>query len=429
MAEAETRKLYRDKRFDDGIMPALLLLLGVTVFMVFPIVFAYAFVSMEYRTKNPGTTLSYMVKPQTPEFMFSSLLIPLAIVFAGVSTYYLSRNFAVGNKYKIYLLNENGQLFYTHMGKGSIYSYFKDNVSLKEKMESVPNLFYSVFARSGIRTMRGLYLPRMELFFKYNKKHKLAERLLSSEDYKAYCHQVVSVRNMKFFAGGCTVNFGMLINGVEKFETCQIYTSMEGYKTVIGKLKELYESAGTRLGRSQVSYLEKQDATNAFAFSQIRREIIRKNVVSIIFMLCFLTLAIVALMQSESLSEDIAKHDYAVPKRIFRWLRGRTVNRAYLSCAWVFLSLLTVIKGVWELLSAKRYQMQEVTVLQYFAKRKRDVVAEADNFKYFASIEYYQGENLISATVGVSPALYENRENAEPLLVMKKDLPYMLVMR
>lgn len=435
MSEAASRQLYREKKFDDNIMCVLTVIGGLFFLMIAPIILAYAFAIFEYRLMPAEAVLNrppyYPASREITGFKFSSVLIPASVIFSGVSVYYFARNHAVGNKYKIYLINEAGQLFYSHMGRNAIYSYYRKNVKLAERIKSTPNIIYGIFLMRGTtRLTGGLYMSRREQFFKYNQKHKLAQTLLSGNDYRYYCNQIVAVQKISFFKGGCTVTFSFLSDGVAINETCHIYTSMEGYDTVVDKLLKLYASTGRKPNKTLPACYEQQKlCIDAFALSQVRRKIIRDNALLLVFIIGMLVLAVLSLLQSEGFIDKMRQADYVIVSRLYGWLTARADRRVYLCVGNILVSILLLAKGMYQLSAAKRYTLKNVTVIRYYLGSKNVRDKAYNEFKHYALIEYDEGETKITASVGVSPLLYENKEYAGCALVMKSASPYMLVMK
>lgn len=430
-----SRMIFRETKFDRSTNSFLKVLAGVTACMLLPIAAAATAIMLIRR--------EYGLQPGSSAASACGWLFVAAIIISCVSTYYFARNNAAGNKYKYFVLDEKGRLMYTNAGKGAIFAYYSKNVPMSEKLKATPNALFGITFFHGLKPFySGFSYMRMEQFFKYNQKHKLAELLLSGNSYQLYCRQIVSVSSIKFFRNGCTVVFSSISNGNTNRETCHIYTSMNGYETVVGCMLQLMNK---KLSKPQYRLFEmQQTATHNAPYAedmeaasmkplsapelhQARKLIIRKNVIALVCAAIFLLLAVLSLMQWRSTAEKSEHINAFVFSKAYAWLSARAHRRAYICLLWIIMSASSAFKSIREWFSAKQFVKTDVTLLKYIAPEKK-LSSLLDDYRYKASVEYFYAGRYFTAVLGVSRTLWDNRENGNAALVMKNDTPCFLIM-
>lgn len=434
------RQIFREERFDKSTHSFLNVLLGITACMLLPIGTACAIFTL-LRNHYEG------FEPGSPIAAACGWLFIAGIVISSLSTYYFARSHAIGNKYKYFLIDEKGRLFYTNSGREEIFSYFSKNVDLKEKLSSTPNVLFGLTFFHGLKPLYGGFsYIKMENFFKYNQKHKLAESLLSSDDYLCYCRQIVAVQNIKFFSGGCTTVFSLIKNGEAVSEKCTIYTTMRGYREVVGYLINLMPKENVKtITNAQLKQFEKQSSAivhiseseytnhfeeeklSAFEMKQAKEMIIRKNMLSLLFVFLFIIIAIISILHRESVIMKAGSAEVRLFSNIYGWLGARAYRRIFLSLFWMLLAFVSAVKYIRDLICAKDFYKKEVTVLEYSQSLPR-AKAIFENYRHTALVEYLYADVQQNAVLGISEELWNHRENGNAVLIMNKNLPYFVIM-
>lgn len=434
------RRIFRETRFDLSTHSFLKLFAGMAACMLLPIAAAFTAVAV---IQN-----KYGLQPGSVAASVCGYIIIACIVASCISTLYISRNYAVGNKFKYFILDEKGRLMYTNAGKGPIFAYYSKNVPMSEKLKATPNVLFGITFFHRLRPFYGGFsYMRMEQFFKYNQKHKLAEKLLSGDNYRLFCRQIVSVSSIKFFKNGCSVAFSTLSNGDEIRETCHIYTTMEGYEDVVSYMLRLFNERFSRsLSKPQLRLFSRQtsqinDATadgnfeavpsairlSAGELKQVRKLILRKNIIFVFFAILFLTLGVLSLIQWQSTYEKSQVTGLIVFSRIYERLSANAYRRVLRCLLWIIIACASIFKCIIDLVCANKFVKQDITSWKYIAPQKK-LRGLFDNYRYKASVEYTLAGRPFSAILGVSPKLLDNNNNGKAVLVMKSSTPCFLIL-
>lgn len=429
-----SRRIFRETKFDRSTHSFLKTLAGIAACMLLPIAAAVIAVTVILN--------KYDLAPGSAAASASGMIIVAAAVVSCLGTYYFARNNAVGNKYKYFIIDEDGRLMYTNSGKEEIFAYYSKNVPISEKLKSTPNALFGMTFFHGMKPFIGAFsYLRMEQFFKYNQKHRLAEKLLSGADYRLYCRQIISVERIKFFKSGCNAAFTLIINGEKKHENCNLYTSMNGYSELVGCMLKLYgkELSSVQLKKFEVqsahpfiSSFPKNDTKKTATLSeselrQVRKLLVRKNILFLIFAAILIILTVLSLMQSQSTAYKSDAVDLLVFSKMYSWLSARAYRRACLCIFYILMAAVSMFKCIVEWFSAKKCTKEEPESVRYEIPKKM-LGGLLEYSRYKASVDYIHSGQSFTVVLGVSSKLWNNRNNERAVLVMKNNAPCCLIL-
>lgn len=431
MTTENKRRIFREKRFDNSVVSYLKFLAGIAVCMIGPI--AAAITTVIFAKKNYGFEIGSVAAAVCGWLMISG------IAASCVCTFFFARSCAVGNKFKYFIIDEKNRLLYVDSGKGAIYNYFVRNVNIKEKIKSTPNaLFGLTFFHALKPFIGGFNYILAERFFKYNQKHKLAEKLLSGENYLLYCHQICAVKNIKFFPGGCTVSFSTVQNGGEIREKCHIYNTMEGYSEIVeimigmiygGNSEAIPLSVSEKYSAPTLHATDPvgADRLSSYELVQARKMMSQKNRSALILAVLFIALAAISILQRDSSANKAYGNDMWIFSRLYIWLSARAYRRMCISLLCALISVINLVRCIKDIISANNFTRKEIDSISYLSPQKSNK-AVLGNYQYTASADYTISDCPQTVILGVSKQLWENRRNGKAVLVMKGNVPYFLVL-
>lgn len=398
----------RDNQFDDGNKSVIGFLLKTFVLAWLPIIvgiFLYYLLAKSVEFKIlPGTWQAY-----------ASLLIVVAASAGAIMTIklYSSRN-NVGNKFLYYVISDEG-LYFTHLGFDEIGRFIRAHTKSIAKLASVPMWMYVlVFMLNGSSRYSAIWLARVETSFRINKKYQIAERLLKSDEYKLCCNKVLAVTKLKEYSYGCEVTWKYLRNGVEGIETHIIYKNTNNYEQLINEFKK-------RIASENVG-----DILNKAEKRQLYANVVR---ISLTLLLGALVVVVVAIDSyglylrntgaAEDLSDGILKSF-----RYFLAYRGRRRSIRGIYGILLFV-IIPIVKMIVDIINVKKFTVISVKIIDYYKPNRKIYYEILSEFHYFATVKWNAG----TVSVGLSKHMWKQKDNVEPMLVLRKGVPYCLIYR
>lgn len=403
----ETRILCRDKQYDNGSIPLLILLLKCVVVTIIPL--ALAIFASGLIAKSVG----YRILPGTFQAWASLFLVAGGSVLAILGLLWCGRNNAMGNKFYYYIIDEKDGLSFAHMGRDRLAYYVKKQASLSEKVKSAPSFLYVLIYLFSIHSRVLAYqLAQMEMYFRINKKHHFVEELLLGEDYAGFCEKIVAVRKIRYFSKGCEVRLVFLKDGVEQETKQIIYRHTTHYDLLMSKLKALEPEA------------RKGDELSHLHVKQIRRNICRRVGITMLTLLCMAFVIVGSFRLYLTASYKVSVWEPGVFSMLEKRLAYRSRRR--LGGA-VYFVIFTVLAGLAKMLTdAFRphvFTCVSVQVESYYEKKGSFIKKIEGDYKYFAKVRYGNG----TVDVGLHKDMWIKKENVKPLLVLRKNIPYCLI--
>ncbi len=404
-----TRILCNDMQFDHGDLSLLKLLIKMLAAGVVPVILAVYICVMI--SKSAGGH----VEAGSVQAWGSLFVILLASAGAMSFIYLVSKYNAVGNKYFYYILDQDEGLYYTHIGRGKIAGYIKSHTPVGEKIKAgislLHILLFFVYRSPGISLIN---LSQMESVFKINRKYRFAEELLMKSDLKQYCTQIVAVKRIKYFSGGCEAWIVTMNDGVENVNKMIIYRNTSNYDVLMNKLNELCT------GKETQSY--------ELSLGQIRQ--VKGNIYHRFGVLCLVLLAFMALIIISCdtyLRANYKAEIYA--SSMIGWFESILANRSMRRIITIiyilaFVWLTTFIKLIIDLTRTSGFKYVPVEVVEYI-EPKHSVTNVLNQYNYFATVRY-KGEVV---RVGISKTMWMRGKVDTAALVLKKEVPYCLVDR
>lgn len=400
--------ICRDTQYDDGEHHTILFLLKALAIGVLPlaagsILYSLIAASVDYRIQA-GTWQA-----------FASLFVLVAAsvgVVLGIKGY--ARRNRVGNKFLYYVISDQG-LYYTHLGLGPLGRLIRESVRGVEKIKMYPLWIYAlVFLLGGHGLGRARQLARAEVVFKLNQQYHIAERLLTSKAFEGYCSKVMGVTRIREYACGCEITWKCIRNGVEETNTQIIDRHTENYALLMDafRARMVSEESGELLGREERK--------------QVYANILRRGATLLLGALIIAVVAVEAYSlylkntsKAQNLSDGLLKTArYYMANRAER----RSIRGVY---GIIALVLIPIARLIIDAVQAKQFTAVPVRVKGYVKSKKPFYYEVLNEFHYFANIEW-KGEMV---SVGLSKAMWKQRDQVEPLLVLRKGVPYCLVYR
>ncbi len=398
----------RDNQFDDGNKSVIGFLLKTFVLAWLPIImgiFIYYLLAKSVEFKIlPGTWQAYV----------SLLIVVVASTGAIMTIKLYSKRNNVGNKFLYYVISDEG-LYFTHLGFDEIGRFIRAHTKSIAKLASVPMWMYVlVFMLNGSSRYSAIWLARVETSFRINKKYQIAERLLKSDEYKLCCNKVLAVTKLKEYSYGCEVTWKYLRNGVEGIETHIIYKNTNNYEQLINEFKK-------RIASENVG-----DILNKAEKRQLYANVVR---ISLTLLLGALVVIVVAIDSyglylrntgaAEDLSDGILKSF-----RYFLAYRGRRRSIRGIYGILLFV-IIPIVKMIVDIINIKKFTVTSVKVIDYYKPKRKIYYEVLSEFHYFATVKWNAG----TVSVGLSKDMWKQKDNVEPMLVLRKGVPYCLIYR
>ena len=398
----------RDNQFDDGNKSVIGFLLKTFVLAWLPIImgiFIYYLLAKSVEFKIlPGTWQAYV----------SLLIVVVASTGAIMTIKLYSKRNNVGNKFLYYVISDEG-LYFTHLAFDEIGRFIRAHTKSIAKLASVPMWMYVLaFMLNGSSRYHAIRLARAETSFRINKKYQIAERLLKSDEYKLCCNKVLAVTKLKEYSYGCEVTWKYLRNGVEGIETHIIYKNTNNYEQLINEFKK-------RIALENVG-----DILNKAEKRQLYANVVRISLTLLLGAFVIIVVAIDSyglylrnIGEAENLSDGMLKSF-----RYFLAYRGRrrSIRGIY---GILLLVIIPIVKMVVDIINIKKFTVTSVKVIDYYKPKRKIYYEVLSEFHYFATVKWSTG----TVTVGLSKDMWKQRESVEPLLVLRKGVPYCLIYR
>lgn len=84
-----------------------------------------------------------------------------------------------------------------------------------------------------------------------------------------------------------------------------------------------------------------------------------------------------------------------------------------------------IIKMIVDIVRARTFTIVSAKVNNFYKPKQPFYYEIFSEFHYFANVEW-NGENV---SVGLSKSMWKQKDNVEPLLVLRKGIPYCLIYR
>lgn len=405
--QTEHRILCRDKQFDKGDLPLVQLLLKCIFACTVPLFLAF------YVYQRIDKSADYHIQPGTVQAYASLLVVVLGAVLSMLGLSFCGKYQAIGNKFLYYIIDDTDGLYYAHMGLGALSAYVKCQVPLSEKIKAAPSpLYVLLYAMSRQSRGSAFRLTKMQVYFKLNQKFHFAEQALLGENYTAYCQKIAAVRDIRYFSGGCEVTFIVLQDGVSRKIKQFIYRSTANYDLLLDAFKKL--APEVRQG----------DELSAPQMQQVRRNIYRKAGVAVLGIGCMaliIGLSYLTYLSVSHQAELLQDGFFRSAKMVLAGRAKRRIYRAAVGC--VLLLLVPLGKLLVDLVRTRNFTCVPAETVQYekpggsiFRRLGRD-------YPYLAKVKY--GDGIVE--VGLSRKMWQHRDTAKPLLVMRNNVPYCLI--
>lgn len=408
LSNKDGNTICRDARFAEGEHHVILFLLKALAVGVLPLAAGIILYSLI------AASVDYRIQVGTWQAFASLIVLIAASVGVVLGIKGCARRNSVGNKFLYYVISDQG-LYYTHLGLGPLGKLIRESVCGVEKIKTLPLWIYAlVFLIGGHGRSHARQLARAEVVFRLNQKYHIAEKLLTSEAFEGYCSKVVGVTRIREYAYGCEITWKYIRNGVEEKETQIIDRNTGNYAQLMDafKARMVCEEIGEPLGREERK--------------KVYANILRRGAT---LLLGALIIAVVALeayslylkntSKAQNLSDGLVKTArYYMANRAER----RSIRGVY---GIIVLVLVPIAKLIVDAVQAKRFTAVPVQVKSYVQSKKPFYYEALNEFHYFAHIEW-KGETV---SVGLGKAMWKQRDRVEPLLVLRKGVPYCLVYR
>lgn len=397
--------LFRDMSMDEhGDRKFILILLEMMLVWVLPIFALILFPMALFTTEK-------LKEQGSPEQIACSwiLLIGIPCIIALIFCWNRSHIYRLGNRSLYFILDKNNDLHYAHIGSGELNQFFRKNISIKDKIKFTPRIliygFFFLF-RNSYGPSKTSFM-KQQLYYELNLKEHIAERLLTSESYKAFAIQIFSVKKIKQFSKGCEITAVVFINGKEATRRFTIYNTTENYQLLMEHFQNM----------SLANYSEGLPLT-AYQSRTLNRIIMKRAAVFIV-LLIFIVLVLILRYLSY-------RHESTVDFFIMRWLASRSMRSVIRGSAFAVIMLLTIFsRYIYDLLRPSQFRCVNISVDKWTQANEAPIKRIFSDFSYFVHITY----NGKSVTLGVDKALWHNRDNSEVVLILRNNTPYCLMLR
>lgn len=401
------RVLCRDEQYDNGVVSTFKLLTLAVLIMVLPIALAMKLSIVVNRMAQQMQAYDSALK------FLSLCFIVGGAVLAISGLIYLSKNFAVGNRFQYYILDEKEGLFYSYFGFDPIMYYMKNVISFKGKLKNSSAWFYALlYIFSDKKGASARRLNQMDMYFNANREGGFWEHALMSNDLQKFASKIVGVEKIKYTPKGCAVSFFTLQDGVENKHTLNIYRSTSHYERLLQQFKVFVQEE--RIG----------DELNFEQMQVVRRNIWRRMgrfaigmVIACVLLLGMYYMYLASLQDAAFMQDGVfqfAKLSLA-KRELIQFQRG--VAWAVLLTGSIFIKMLV------DFIATKNFTVQNVDIKDYGAYEKNFFTWLDLNYPYFAKVAFMDGDIMI----GMGKETYENRDMKKPCLVLKKGIPYCLI--
>ncbi len=400
--------ICRDKQFDNGDKPVIFLLLKLMLCAVVPL--TLAIVLSFLLSKSVGGN----IRPNTWQ-AWTSLMIIIVFTLIMVLSFRLCAKYnAIGNKFYYYIIDDKKGLSFAHMAKDNLAYFTATKATALEKIKSSPSpLYMLLYILNGKNRVLALRLARMQMYFKVNQKHGFVENLLQSEQYEDYTYKIVGVRKIKYFSKGCEVTLVYMSEGVEQVQTQIIYRNTENYSQLLDKLKSFITDRriGHELSGEQVG--------------QIHLNMYRRFGITLLMLVILILLVILGIYGYIEASYKASIAGIEGLKMAWGWLAARRKRRIIRIFWFVILVVMAVIgKLISDIILVDRFTYTaDIKILHYYRAKGKWYRRLLGDYKYFAKIQY--GDTTVD--VGMSKKMWDKKDSVEPVLALRKNVPYCII--
>lgn len=399
--------ICRNTRYD-GDIHAILFLLKVFVIGWVPIILGI------YLSYLLSKSVDFKIQPGTWQAYVSLILVIASAAGMVIGIMLYSKRNNVGSKYFYYVIAEEG-LYFTHVGEDAIGGFIRAHMKIAGKIKSVPLWVYVlIFMLIKKGRAAAIRLAYMETSFKVSRKYQIAEKLLNCDMFENFCNKVVGVTQIKEYLYGSKTTWKYLRAGVECEETQIIYKTTDNYEHLISEFRKrlVCETVGDTLSRAE-RY-------------QVYANITRRTLTLLFAALVLILISIDAYgmyLRNTAAAESLHDGIFKSIRYIFaRRAERRSIRGIY---GVILLVVIPIIKMIVDIVRARTFTVVSVKAIDFYKSKQRFYYEIFSEFHYFAKVEW-QGETV---TVGLSKDMWKQRESVEPLLVLRKGIPYCLIYR